>query len=316
MNKIILPVLGGIGNQLFQLSALADLSANADLIVDHKLFFTSSDHSAPNLETFELCKKMKFCEFKRWTWISRRMVGVSLRTAKWKKSGGARGLSFSIIKIVTELCLTMRYQSTVSIFVSSEIGYEEISTLEKCDSLVLIGYFQSHKYHKSQDQLKRSLELEFMNPITSDYFSNELTSISNPLIVHVRRGDYLHDPELGVLSTDYYLKNIPKVLELSGANSIWLFTNDIEYASACIPRQFKTITQLMEIADLTDLDTLEIMKLGHAYLTANSTFSWWAAYLSNAEPRNIYIPNPWYLKKANPNELSPKEWNRLDAIFS
>lgn len=315
MNNIILPVLGGIGNQLFQLSALADISAHANLIVDHKLFSTSSDHKAPNLETFDLCQKMKFYEFRRWTWISRRMVGVSLRTAEWKKNGGVRELSFRIIKIVTELCLTMRYQSKVSIFVSSDIGYEEISTLEKCDSLVLIGYFQSHKYHKSQVQLKKSLELEYRNPITSRYFSKELTSISKPLIVHVRRGDYLHDPQLGVLSTDYYLKNIPEVFELSGADSIWLFTNDIEYAPTCIPKQFKAITQLMEIADLTDLDTLELMKLGHAYLTANSTFSWWAAYLSNAEPRNIYIPNPWYLKRPNPTELSPKEWNQLDAIF-
>jgi hypothetical protein len=137
-----------------------------------------------------------------------------------------------------------------------------------------------------------------------------------PLVVHIRRGDYLLNPQLGVLSKKYYLENIAHVLKETNAKSVWIFSDNCESPLDFIPEQFRAITRVMNFDNISDLETLEIMKLGHAFLIANSSFSWWAAYLSNADSKNIYVPEPWFSGLPTPSDLFPSNWRRLMSNFN
>jgi len=57
--------------------------------------------------------------------------------------------------------------------------------------------------------------------------------------------------------------------------------------------------------------TFEIMRLGYGYVIANSTFSWWAAYLSRNLNSSVVSPDPWFTGIPEPTYLIPKGWKRI-----
>ena len=61
--------------------------------------------------------------------------------------------------------------------------------------------------------------------------------------------------------------------------------------------------------------TLQAMRLGCAYVIANSTFSWWAAYLSLNPSVEVVAPSPWFMVMEDPKELIPPNWEQIDAGY-
>jgi hypothetical protein len=104
--------------------------------------------------------------------------------------------------------------------------------------------------------------------------------ISNKFFVHVRGGDYknhfLHDVGL----KNYYRK----CLELCKGEEFVVFTNDVPYADYVIPG--------CKIIQESEVDTLLLMSKCKGCICANSSFSWWGAYMNPNRP--IYFPNKWF----------------------
>ena len=61
--------------------------------------------------------------------------------------------------------------------------------------------------------------------------------------------------------------------------------------------------------------TLQAMRLGRGYVIANSTFSWWAAYLSLNPGVEVVAPSPWFMGMEDPKELIPPNWKKFDAGY-
>ena len=314
MKKVILPILGGIGNQYFQLSALKNLAKGMNITVDSTLFIAQSDREQVQIGYKEPPSEISFHDYNRLNWLSRRVSGILLRIAHWQKMGKVRKKLFTSVARVAELILTIRYNEKVHVIVAANIGYEVISLSVQSDCIFLLGYFQSYRYHSTREDLG-FLQLTDYKDKSVITALHELAISDRPMIVHVRRGDYKNNPQIGLLSRQYYLDLIPKVFKATNAGSIWFFTNDHELGFTFIPESLHAETKLMNSISLSDLEILEIMKLGHAYLLANSTYSWWAAYLSNAPAENIFIPDPWFANAVSPSQMSPEEWNRVEAIF-
>jgi hypothetical protein len=68
-----------------------------------------------------------------------------------------------------------------------------------------------------------------------------------------------------------------------------------------------------KVSKLTSAETLEIMRLGKAYIIANSTFSWWGAMLSKSENPLVICPDIWFKSQAEPLDLIPSSWKRVPA---
>jgi hypothetical protein len=298
--KVIVITLGGIGNQLFQLSALAEFSTQADLIIDSNLFHDSSNLIDLGLYDFIVASNLVHQEFHGNTWIIRRFAGVLLRLSAWKYRRKIHGLIFNLLFKITQALMVNRYDSKVSLFVPGNVGFETYSKSDGTECVVLLGYFQSFKFHKSRDSIRDRFFNNQKYLYLQSIRSRELGLFPKPLIVHVRRGDYLKNPRFGVLSKAYYLENIPRVFEESGAASIWLFANDFKDILDYVPKQLRARTRVMNDIRLSDLENLFLMTSGHAYLIANSTFSWWAAYLSNANPTSIIYSFPLVRRFSRP----------------
>jgi len=315
LRKVILPVLGGIGNQLFQLSALVNLPSDYELAVDSNLFSDSSNFNKLTLSELHFERVLHIEEYYTAHRLSRKLMGLLLRYSVWQNMSSSHRAMHTFLKVFTQFILSRRYGLKVSLLVLSEVGYEKIAIPDDRKSLVILGYCQSYKYHSSIDVLRESFRVNSSVSERIGFSPVELAKRELPLIVHIRRGDYLLNPKLGVLAQSFYLENIERVLTESQARSIWVFANEVNFPLSFIPEQFKIITKVMNFDNISDLESLEIMKLGHAFLIANSSYSWWAAYLSKAEHKNIYAPEPWFSGLANPLGLLPPSWRKLKPKF-
>ena len=312
---VISPILGGIGNQLFQITALLNLRRDADLKIDTTLFSSSCGVNESILKDMPLFRHIDFHKYSSWGWTTRRLAGLALRFSYFQEKSKVYRILFSFLYFLTQFFFSLRYAQKVFLLCPSGTGFHQSDIPSEVQCVVMLGYFQSHLYQDWNTFSKTDLDLQNEELKMKTQFWQSFESNIKPLIVHIRRGDYLVNAHLGVLSIDYYLKNIAFAYEASGCNAIWVFSNGNSVVSDYIPRNLHSVMKIFPSSGFTDLETLEVMKLGYAYLTANSTFSWWAANLSIASAENIYIPKPWHAKIPDPAHLSPDAWNNFTSIF-
>jgi len=70
----------------------------------------------------------------------------------------------------------------------------------------------------------------------------------------------------------------------------------------------------MENIDNSSASTLEAMRFGRGYVIANSTFSWWGAYLSHTDHAEVIAPDPWFQGMDSPDSLIPRNWQKRNSL--
>ncbi len=172
------------------------------------------------------------------------------------------------------------------------------------EDVILNGHFQSYKYFDQYESEIRELLKPDKSTIT--YIKDKYGDILNKKTtsIHVRRGDYLKLPDHYInLSLDYY-QNALKYINNPG--SILIFSDDISWCKD----NFKGDKYIF-IEDEKDYIDLYLMSLCDNNIIANSTFSWWGAWL-NANPNKIVIsPDKWFgpaKGERHLNDLIPKNW--------
>ena len=163
------------------------------------------------------------------------------------------------------------------------------------DGIVLLyGYFQNYNVLKP-------ILLEFKNHILQNLESlRTYTILPKSGFIHVRRGDYLNNPELHhVQSLDYYKKALSLMPHI---NHWYLFSDDLEWCKSQEIFNTLNITYVNE----DPLHSLAYMSMIHeGAIIANSSFSWWGAYLGIGNANVIY-PKKW-LGDISP-DLFPEDW--------
>jgi len=173
------------------------------------------------------------------------------------------------------------------------------SFFEIKDNSDLFGYFQTEKYFK---KYKNELIKEFtFKKEIKEKISNKKQKINNPLIsIHMRFGDYEKFPDVYPrCGPEYYLNGLSL---LPDNCNIILFSDDLNKASSLlqkINKKFYTFDGLNNYEDLC------FMSLCDYHIIANSSFSWWGAWLANS--KKVIAPAKWY--GTNPN--APKNWNDI-----
>jgi hypothetical protein len=176
----------------------------------------------------------------------------------------------------------------------------------------LNGYWQSYKYFTD------------VQPVTADLFRPVSTipsvqKIANEIVetksisVHVRRGDYVTGKAAsqvhGILDDEYYTAALSFLKDKVGDARIFVFSDEIDIA-----RQMFVGDNFVFVSGVSDLAEMYLMSLCKHQIIANSTFSWWAAWL-NANPGKIVVaPRIWFLdpgKNSQTANLVPDSWIRI-----
>jgi hypothetical protein len=183
------------------------------------------------------------------------------------------------------------------------------------DPVTLDGYFQSWRYFASSSHDIRGL-FSLRDP--SPYFLSTQSRIDEAPIsisMHVRRGDYLtaHAQRVhGSLDLEYYSRGMDLLSRfLAAPVTIFVFSDDPDWVLTNMPR-FETTVVVDGAGDRPWEDMLLMSKCDH-HIIANSSFSWWGAWL--AEPRHdrcIIAPRQWFtpetLRQKNTTDLYPSHW--------
>jgi hypothetical protein len=174
----------------------------------------------------------------------------------------------------------------------------------------IYGYFQTVFYH---DKMK---ELGLGNPKlinTSKWYEDHVVKIKidSPIVMHVRRGDYLKYSRIfQVLDRDYYLNALNTLPKYLNGNPIWIFSDDQIIAQELIKhlpyRNYVIIDQINQ----KPIEVLLLMSVGVSHITANSTFSWWSAMLSS-NSTHVVAPKTWFKDRPTPKDLLPKNWHYI-----
>src|SRR5258708_16743567 len=224
-----------------------------------------------------------------------------------------REYSLHILKIRAELTTaeTITSMSGISVHVA-ERGFDfhpEVFDCLPVFHIVLEGFWQSELYFKDIENIIRS---EFLFASDDyDYENPDLPTLiqsSNSVCVHVRRGDYLTgNGSLDFIGLEYYAAAVHAVLSRIPNPHFFVFSDDIEWCKANMHcTQPHTFVTHQRSPTQNTQENLRLMRLCKHFVIANSTFSWWAAWLGSAPETVVIAPGRWFRSTPRPKGLFPE----------
>jgi len=175
---------------------------------------------------------------------------------------------------------------------------------------VLSGYFQSSKYFAEYaneirdlfdlpDELKQTVRAKYADLLTMvNANSDEVT------MVHIRRGDYVGLSSHGILTTDYYER------ATKNRTNLVVFSDDIAWC-----RSLPFLANARFVDEPVDYIALYLMSQFGSFILSNSTFSWWAAWLSRSQNKSVLVPDRWFgpTGPQDYQDIYEPEWTKLSV---
>lgn len=288
---IIVNLIGGLGNQMFQYAAGRALS----LRLSQPFRLDISDFDGYGLhQGFELSRV-----FVRNPEIAtedevRNMLG-------WRASRFAR-------KIL--LRPAFRWLLGDSLVVEPHFHYwPRFASLS--GNTYLAGYWQSEKYFSDVSETIRA-DFIFRSPLSEQNVElAERLSQTNSVSLHVRRGDYVLNARAnaahGLCSLDYYRAAIRHVAAHVERPEFFVFSDDIAWAQANLQIDFPC-RYVDHNQDAESHNDMRLMSLCRHHVIANSSFSWWGAWLNPKLDKIVVAPRKWFANDKNVEDLYPAGW--------
>jgi hypothetical protein len=313
VSRNYLHLTGGLGNQLFQWSALLATGSDKSFVID---ISNGEPRKAPNgkpdLLAFNLPANAETIE-RKMPVLTRKSVGFTLRSHIDPKSWEKLPTLLLAVRIITSILISAHFRKLVIVRVALGLGHDTNFKVGRGNNF-LIGYFQSAIWAQSIYS-NHLLSLKLVEDTEQVRRYRELSKFEQPLVVHVRLGDYLSEGSLGIPSENYYHDAIYKQIASGIYKKIWLFSDEPKNALDMLPKNLPLDIRVIEHSGVTSAETLEIMRLGYGYVIANSTFSWWGAYLSYFKNPKVIFPIPWFRFLQDPAGLTPTEWEGMNAQY-
>jgi hypothetical protein len=271
---------GGVGNQLFgYFAALAFKSVRKEpLVIDLSEITKGMTNHGSTLESFILDPDLRI---KRKHWIP--------------------------LTILTPLRKLFRFIGLSFEFKPTEVGF--ITNFFTIKQKRIVAYFQTWRYFDLLAASAETPKLTLRNP--SNWYTSkaELALKEKPIMIHVRRGDYLKLQEsIGVLKDSYFVSAYRKLPKEDQKRKIWIFTDSEKLIDGILLDKAFTNAEIVIPPRGTDpAESLMLMTFAGANIISNSTFSWWGAFL-NQSNGPVVSPKKWFKGLDDPQDLAPPDW--------
>ncbi len=279
---IVVRLQGGLGNQMLQYAVGRQLSHlhQSPLYLDLSWFGQPQDAAFPRqfkLDRFQTCYRL-----------------VNLQQLCWR------------LRFTPHLALINPFKLK-NVRETPAGGYDE-AVLYAGNNVLLEGFYNSYRYFEEiRPALLREFEpkepLELAN---QDYLQR--IRATNAVSVHIRRGDYALTDFHGVLSAEYYNEAIKYVAQKTGAPiRLFIFSDEPEWVL-----QHMHFSHPFEIIshnkDENNYQDMQLMKHCKHNIIANSTFSWWGAWLNENVGKLVVAPRRWFKNAEADVDLILPEW--------
>ena len=290
---VIAKLAGGLGNQMFQYATARRLS------------LTLGSELKLDLSAFRKDKKREFAlgEFE--------IFGKSAEAGKTDREESSRE---TFLKKWSRLPGGREAKESISTVREKQFRFDP-AILELHDNVCLEGYWQSEKYFMD---VRKTIEAEFSWNYPPDQKNLEtlrLIDQSESVSIHVRRGDYADDPDTrkfhGLCSESYYRTAIAWFRRRTRNPLFFIFSDDMEWARGFFHKE-PGARIVHQNGNGRPHEDLRLMSRCAHQIIANSSFSWWGAWLNTKPGRQVVAPEKWF---ANPSvdtsDLIPATWVRL-----
>lgn len=287
----IINIIGGLGNQMFQYAFALSLKNHfktEEILIDIHHFNHYNLHNG-----FELSKIFK---------------GINLAVANKKQLKKVTYYipHYSLSRLFRKCLPKLKTEYIENIeYVYNETPFKLIG------DYYFEGYWQSFKYYAN---IKSQIFNAFKFPEPNSYNKKLALEIAscNSIGMHIRRGDYLNHKDFkGICDLDYYKRAINCLLPTSEECCFYIFSNDIQWCEENIQPLIKDykVTYVTENKGSNSFWDMYLMSKCKNLVIANSSFSWWGAFL-NCVAQNVIVPQKWN-NSASVNEIYNPEWIKI-----
>ena len=184
---------------------------------------------------------------------------------------------------------------------------QDVYEQEDC---VFVGYWQSYRYFET---IKEKIRYEFSFPEEAiSAINNALCLDANSVVVHIRRGDYLQAEDMygNICTNAYYLRAIAYMREKIENPTFFFVSDDIEWVAKQNLVKDGIYIKSDSFKKYEDWYDMAIMSLAGHNIIANSSFSWWGAWLNQNQQKIVIAPKKWN-NLGNYTDICPPDWIRI-----
>ncbi|TAL70780.1 MAG: alpha-1,2-fucosyltransferase [Bacteroidetes bacterium] len=291
---IITKLIGGIGNQMFQYAAGKSLAEHHGV---------------------ELKLDISDFQFYAHRWYSLNHFNITSQIASdeeiSKFIGKNKSKSLMILRERVGRLLPLKRRK---IYYEHHFHFDE-KFLYLPPEIYISGYWQSEKYFNGIESIILN-EFSFHEKIEG---MNEKLAVqiqdSNSISIHIRRGDYVSNKLTnimhGVCGIDYYLNAVKYLSKSVEQPHLYVFSDEPEWARENLQTSFP-MTFVNHNSGQNDFEDMRLLSLCKHHIIANSSFSWWGAWLCRNGNKIIIAPKRWFNEyKADTKDLYPEKWTIL-----
>jgi hypothetical protein len=186
-------------------------------------------------------------------------------------------------------------------------------------NMKLTGYFQSYKYfERNKKYILKLIKWEKMKKMIMDIYSQDLDLDENSISLHFRLGDYQFLSEKHpIQNVEYYKRAIAYITDRRGPQKVFYFCQKednemVDLEVSLLREAFPECTFIKVPDTMSDWEQLIFMACCRDNIIANSTFSWWGAYL-NTNEKIVCFPSRWYgtSVKISTRDMFPPTWTEI-----
>jgi glycosyl transferase family 11 len=306
MPTVVARLVGGLGNQMFQYAAGRSLAVRtgARLVLDATSFTLPRAPRTFALEGYALAAETRFDGYPhpprlsavqfpaahRPSWIDRAARLLRVKNIPLGRAAGKN--SFSVF---------------------NQRSFDFDRRFSQCGpQTYLVGFWQSERFFADVAPLVRQ-ELTYQrppDPANAEWLAR--IRAANAVCVHVRHGDYLlpaHFEHHGVCSADYYRRSMALIRERVTDPRFFIFSDDWPWCREHLAAADAVIID----ANKPDAaqDELRLMAACRHHIIANSSLSWWGAWLGASTGQVVVAPTPWFTHRPATPDLFPAGWVTL-----
>lgn len=297
---------GRAGNQLFQIAA-GEYSLFHSASPGRKLgFIVSKDTPKTFLEIQQSVVRVSVLTSKLLNYLLSR--GVQKQSKRWP-------ILFRAVKLVCKCSLAIELRTLkIDLRVARSVNATPDFNKLKQRITVYVGYFQNYYWQSLESHMQKQMS-KYVKSSSAQMMPKSISN-RNSVVVHLRRTDYAFNPELGLLSDEFYQSALDYVSELIGPPDIHILTDDKEFEAQDFVKK-SLVHAVFTPEKMSDLESFEFMRRASNLLISNSSFAWWAAYLQYGQypERLVLFPYPWFRTTEGLRDF-PQSWIGIQSFWT